>query len=59
MGGAIPGSLRRLDDADSALLLGVLRRQADAQAIYPLSYDAVRAIAGIKHLSQRYRMRAG
>ena len=45
MGGAIPGALRRLDDADSALLLGVLRRQADAQAIYPLTERDRRQLA--------------
>jgi hypothetical protein len=31
------GSLRRIDDADGALLLGVLRRPSDTQATYPLT----------------------
>lgn len=31
------GSLRRIDDADGAVLLDVLRRQADARSIFPLT----------------------
>ncbi len=39
------GSLRRIDDADGALLLDVLRRQADAQAIYPMTERDLRQLA--------------
>lgn len=39
------GSLRRMDDVDGRLLLDVLRRQAEAQAIYPLTERDLRQLA--------------